>query len=315
MEIEVVGHHRRPQDSDGDIEHGGIGDDPGLRHEARHHIGDDGLGDGDLEEEARRDQPDQRDDEGLELAEAVTLQQEDDEDVQRRHADSQQHRHAEQKVERDGGADDLRQVAGADGDLAEDPKPEDHRGRIAVAAGLGQVAAGGDAETGAESLQQHGHQIRQQHDRQQGIAEGGAAGQIRRPIAGIHIADGDDEAGPGKGQSLAPGTAMARNRDRVVDLGKARAARCRPPSGRTDQIIHPINDSHQEISVPGPERNRPWLKPFPHRLVHLHGQFVGVARRGLERDRHCLDDSCGKLPIRPAPRSHRHDRDRRRDGP
>ena len=110
MEIEVVGRHRRPQDSDGDISVGGIGDDPGLRHEARDHIGDDGLGDGDLEEEASRDQPDQRDDEGLELTEAVTLQQEDDEDVQRRHANSQQHRHAEQKVERDGGADDLRQV-------------------------------------------------------------------------------------------------------------------------------------------------------------------------------------------------------------
>jgi hypothetical protein len=165
-------------------------------------------------------------------------------------------------IERDGRTDDLRQVASADGDLAEDPETEDHRGRIAVAASLGQVAAGGDAETGAESLQQHGHQIRQQYDRQQGIAEGGAAGQIRRPIAGVHIADGDDEAGPGEGQSLAPGAAMAWNRDRVVDLGKARTSLCRPPSSRTDQIIHPINDGHQEISVPGLERGHPWLKRF-----------------------------------------------------
>ena len=55
-----------------------------------------------------------------------------------------------EEVQRDGRADHFREVAGGDREFAEDPQAERHRPGIVVAAGLGQVASGRDAELRAQ---------------------------------------------------------------------------------------------------------------------------------------------------------------------
>ncbi len=58
-----------------------------------------------------------------------------------------------QQVQSDGGAQDFGQVAGGHGDLAQAPQRQIHGPWISFAAGLGQVAAGGDPKARAERLQ------------------------------------------------------------------------------------------------------------------------------------------------------------------
>ena len=60
-------------------------------------------------------------------------------------------RNAEQQIERDGRADDLGEVAGGDGELAEHPQEPDVGRRVVIAAGLGEIAPGDDPELDAES--------------------------------------------------------------------------------------------------------------------------------------------------------------------
>jgi hypothetical protein len=56
-------------------------------------------------------------------------------------------------------------------------------------------------------MQEHGHQVAQQHDTEQFITEFCAAAEIRGPVAGIHVADGDQVAGSGKSKKFAqPGS-------------------------------------------------------------------------------------------------------------
>ena len=69
-----------------------------------------------------------RDDERFDVAEAAVLQEEDDEHVERGEADAPDEREAEEQVEGDGGAEDFGEVAGGDGDLAEDPEDDGRPG-------------------------------------------------------------------------------------------------------------------------------------------------------------------------------------------
>ena len=71
------------------------------------------------------------------------------------------------------------------------------RGEIGLRAMLGEALAGGDRQAHAERLHDHGDQVGDQHHRQQRVAEARAAAEIGRPIAGVDIADRDQQAGPG----------------------------------------------------------------------------------------------------------------------
>ena len=57
------------------------------------------------------------------------------------------------------------------------------RPRIMVATGLRQIAARHDAQLERQVLQQDRHEVRDQHHRQQRVAELRAAGQVRGPVA------------------------------------------------------------------------------------------------------------------------------------
>lgn len=99
-------------------------------------------------------------------------------------------RNAEQKIEADGGADNFRKVGGADGKLCQKPERPCEETRISVPAGLRKIAPRGNGKPRAKCLQQNRHEVRQKHDREQCIAETGAASQRGGPVAGIHITDG-----------------------------------------------------------------------------------------------------------------------------
>ena len=160
------------------------------------------------------------------------------------HADLE--RNAEQQIEPDRGADHLGEVGGADRDLGQHPQRPRHRAREGVAAGLRQIAAGADAEPRAQRLQQDRHQVGQQRDGQQRVAELRAARERGRPVARVHVADGDQVARAEKGDaasatstrsgasrwSRTPRTATAR-RARAASRGPRRLA-ARDPGGDFD---------------------------------------------------------------------------------
>ena len=87
---------------------------------------------------------------------------------------------------------------------ARQPQRPCHPARKGIAAGLREIAPGADAEPYAQRLQDDRHQIGQQRDGEQRVAEFGAAGERGRPVAGIHIADRDEIAGPEECHQLAP---------------------------------------------------------------------------------------------------------------
>ena len=146
------------------------------------------------------------------------LQVENGQDVEGGQADAHEQRDVKKQVERDGGADDFRQVAGRDGDLTADPEQDACPARVVIAARLRQVALGHDAEPRRQRLQQDGHEVRHHEDENQLVGEARAAGNVRGPVAGVHVADRDQEPGPGKRQQLAPEARAGGNADSAVDL-------------------------------------------------------------------------------------------------
>jgi hypothetical protein len=67
----------------------------------------------------------------------------------------------------DRAAEEFGKIGCHGGDLTHDPCGDSHRGRKLVVAHLGQVAAGNDAELGRQRLEQHGDQVRHDHDPEQ----------------------------------------------------------------------------------------------------------------------------------------------------
>ena len=89
---------------------------------------------------------------------------------------------------------------------------------IVIAAGLGQVAAGGDAELDAEMLEQDRHEVGDHDDGEQRVAEFRAARQIGRPVARVHVADRDEKTRAGKGEQLPPERGVRWNEDTAMDF-------------------------------------------------------------------------------------------------
>ena len=99
---------------------------------------------------------------------------------------------------------------------------------IGVAAGLRQIAARGDGEPRAERLQHDRHDVGEQRDDQQRVAEFRPAGERGRPVAGVHVADGDEIARAEEGGKPPP-VALGQ-RDGPVHIGQ------RPPRRACDRF-------------------------------------------------------------------------------
>ena len=93
-----------------------------------------------------------------------------------------------------------------------------------------EVASGDNPKPGAQRLEKDGHQIGDQDDAQKSVAKGGAARQIRRPVARIHVADGYEVARPGESQHFPPEAQTFGDRDRAMHfLQTGRLAGKTPP--------------------------------------------------------------------------------------
>ena len=141
-----------------------------------------------LHAEQRDDGADQRDHQRLNVAEAPALHQQNQQHVQPGDEHAVEERNVEEQVQRDGRADHFGQVAGGDGDLGADPQRIAHPWAVALVAELRQVALRGHAQLQAQALQQNGHQVRGHDDEEQRVAEARAAGDVRGPVAGVHVA-------------------------------------------------------------------------------------------------------------------------------
>ena len=221
VQIQVVRHHRRAEDADGDVEHLAVGDDVRGRHEALR------------PRRRRRARARTISNRKHRPTDAMSVMTSASRTRTPRFCSASSSRTSkpvtstptasgmmEQQVQRDRRADDLGQVARGDGDLAEDPERDGDRLRVVVAARLREIAAGDDAELRREALEEHRHDVREQHDAEQRVAEARSAGEIGGPVAGVHVADRDEIPGSGEGEEL-PEEAPAR-----------RSGRCgRPPAG------------------------------------------------------------------------------------
>ncbi len=91
-----------------------------------------------------------------------------------------------------------------------------------IATGLREIAPGDDAELEGERLEEDRHEIGDHDHREEREIVFRAAGQIGGPIAGIHVADGDQKAGPGEGEQLAQETGGRWDHQAAMDLGETR---------------------------------------------------------------------------------------------
>jgi hypothetical protein len=100
-----------------------------------------------------------------------------------------------------------------------------------VAAGLGEIASGGDAEFGGEALEEHGHEVAEEHDAEEGVTEFRTPADVGGPVAGIHVTHGDEIARSGKREDFAkPGGALA-NLNGAVGFRKRRKSQGVAPAG------------------------------------------------------------------------------------
>ncbi len=99
-----------------------------------------------------------------------------------------------------------------------------------IATCLGEITSGDDAELGGESLKEDRHEVGDEDDAEQRVAESRSTGEVGGPVAGIHVADGDEIAGAGEGEDLPPGGAGP-DGDASVDLGEAGGDAGSAPAG------------------------------------------------------------------------------------
>ncbi len=214
-------HHGRANDADRDVERSGVGDDLTRGNKAAEDGAGAWRGQYDLDRKADEDHDQQRDNEGFQRAEAALHQEQDEKCVRRRDERPDDQRNAEEQIERDRRADHLGEVAGNDRRLAGEPERNVDRARVMRPAGLSEIAIRGDAEPRRERLQQDRHQVREQDDGEQRVAEFRAAGEIGRPIAGVHVADGNEVARPSESEEAAQPMAGFRDDDARVEAPKA----------------------------------------------------------------------------------------------
>ena len=152
------------------------------------------------------------------------------EHVERGEADAPDERDAEEQVERDGGANDFREVARTDGCFAQQPEHDGGGLGVMIAARLCEVAPGDDAELGAEGLQKNRHEVGDEDDAEQRVAELRTAREVGGPVAGVHVADSHEITRAGKRKQLAPETERLRHHNRPMHFLQTGRFTANPPA-------------------------------------------------------------------------------------
>ena len=141
---------------------------------------------------------------------------------------AQRQRQAEEELKPDRRADDLGKVGRKNPRFGQQPQADGDRERRMGAAGLRKIEPRADAEPRRERLQHDRHQAGENRDEEQGRAEFGAAGQRRRPIAGVHIAGGDEIARAQKDEDAFEEPVAVGNDDRSGAIRRASRAQNSP---------------------------------------------------------------------------------------
>ena len=156
------------------------------------------LGEEDLEGEGSDNHAHERGDHGLQPPEAALLQSENGEGREPRDDAGGKEGEAAEEVEPESGPDQLGEVGRHRDRLGLKPEPDRDRPGETVAAHLGEVPPGRDAELGAHRLDEHRHDVRGQDHPEEQVAVLRARGHIRREVAGVDVRDRRDERGPEK---------------------------------------------------------------------------------------------------------------------
>ncbi len=145
VEIQVVRHDGCSEDGDGDVE--------GLRIQTGQQAADDfgeiRAREEDLKCEATGDGGDEHEHKSLDDADAEAGEPKHEQRVGGGDENADHQRNVEEQIQADGGSENLGEIAGDDGELAEYPERVGHGERVFVAAGLGEIAARDDPETRA----------------------------------------------------------------------------------------------------------------------------------------------------------------------
>src|SRR6266568_1651628 len=144
VKIKIVRHDRGTEDADRDVEHLAVAEDFGPRDEA---------------------------DDGFDQAEAPALQRENNENVQGSDENTGKKRQAEEKLQCDGGSQDLGEVTGGDSNFADHPKEEGGPAGIVFAASLSEVTTRRNPKLRRKGLQEHRHQVADQDDAEECVAK------------------------------------------------------------------------------------------------------------------------------------------------
>ena len=199
-----MGHHGRAKNADADVKHFLICDDAWIGNKPQEDAGRAGLGKDQFSGKTTSDGGDKSDHNSLDIAKAFCLQIQHQEHIGRSNDATPHQRNSEEKLQPDGRADNLRQIASSDGELAKNPEKPDGRCRVVIATGLGKVAARGHPEFDAQMLEQDGHQIGDHDDSQKRVTKPGPSSQIGGPVARIHVADRHEEPRAGESRQFAP---------------------------------------------------------------------------------------------------------------
>ncbi len=217
MQVEVVRHHRRAEDADRQVQRllaaQGV---PGWP-QAGGDIRPVGADQHQFDEETRADGRDQPQHYGLQAAEVGALQGQHDQGIEGGEDHPGGNRDAQQQVEGQRRAEHLGKVGGDDRQFRQQPLATRHARAIALPGELREVAAGGDPQARTEALQEHPGKARQHHHEQQRVAEARARLDGGGPVAGVHVADRDQQAGADEQRQLAQRRGVGRHRHAVAD--------------------------------------------------------------------------------------------------
>lgn len=224
MQVEVVRHDGRADDAERQHDRILAIVARHTRGEAMQHGAPIGRHHRDLRDEAERHRTDQPEHDRLDLPEPLALQAEDDHRIERGEDDAPCERHAEQQLEGERAAQYFGDVARDDRHLGGDPLNDPAERPVTVVARLREIATGDEPEPHGERLQEDRGDARKHDDPQQRVAELGAGLNVGCPVAGIHVADRDEQ--PRAGESAQFGETGDAGVDRDAAFDFRRAKRC-----------------------------------------------------------------------------------------
>src|ERR1044072_5258191 len=152
MQINIMRHHGRAKNADADVKHSLICNDTWIGNKAEEDTGRAGFGEDQFSGKTTSDGGDKSDDNSLDITKSFSLQIQHQEHIGRGNDATPNQRNSEEKLQPNSRADNLRQIAGSDGELAKNPEKPDGRCRVMIAAGLGKVAASDHPEFDAQML-------------------------------------------------------------------------------------------------------------------------------------------------------------------